>query len=68
METIGDDPIRPKTGPQCIAAPCVQFEKFLFFKMAASKEEINAALFMEEFQKYECLYNKFSKDYKDTKI
>ena len=36
--------------------------------MAASKEEINAALFMDECQKYECLYNKLFKDYKNTKI
>ena len=39
-----------------------------FFKTAASKEEINAGLFMEECQKYECLYNKFSKKDKNTKI
>ncbi|XP_015775504.1 PREDICTED: uncharacterized protein LOC107353677 [Acropora digitifera] len=36
--------------------------------MAASEGEIDAALFMEECQKYDCLYNKFSKDYKNTKI
>ena len=27
--------------------------------------ELNSSLFMEEVQKYECLYNKFSKDYKN---
>lgn len=66
-ETTQNEPIRPKTGPQCILAPSVQLEKFVF-KMAASEGEIDAALFMEECQKYDCLYNKFSKDYKNTKI
>lgn len=33
--------------------------------MAASSEDFNTALFMEEVQRYECLYNKYSKDYKN---
>ena len=66
-ETTQNEPIRPKTGAKCILAPSVQLEKFVF-KMAASEGEIDAALFMEEYQKYDCLYNKFSKDYKNTKI
>ena len=37
--------------------------------MAASKVEprieLNTAIFMEEIQKYDCLYNKFSLDYKE---
>ena len=36
----------------------------IFTKMAATSE-LNSSLFMEEVQKYECLYNKFSKDYKN---
>ena len=39
------------------------------FKMAAStniEKAINLALFMEEVQKYDCLYNKFSREYRDT--
>ena len=63
-ETTQNETIRPKTGPQCILAPSVHLEKFVF-KMAASEGEIDAALFMEECQKYDCLYNKFSKDYKN---
>ena len=54
---IRDDPKRadrPKTGPQCISAPSVQLEKFVF-KMAASEGEIDAALFMEECQKIRLL-------------
>ena len=66
-ETTQNEPIQPKTGLKCILAPSVQLEKFVF-KMAASEGEIDAALFMEECQKYDCLYNKFSKDYKNTKI
>ena len=33
------------------------------FKMASSSE-LNNVVFMEEIQKYDCLYNKFSKNYK----
>ena len=36
--------------------------------MAAITVEFNQALFMEEVQKYECIYNKFSKDYKNKYI
>ena len=36
----------------------------IFIKMAATSE-LNSSLFMEEVQKYECLYNKFSKEYKN---
>ena len=36
----------------------------IFTKMAATSE-LNSSLFMEEVQKYECLYNKLSKDYKN---
>ena len=36
--------------------------------MAATTVEFNQALFMEEVQKYECIYNKFSKDYKNKYI
>ena len=44
-----------------------------FFKMAANtiiEKAIDLALFMEEVQRYDCLYNKFSKEYRDkcTKI
>ena len=38
------------------------------FKMAANtniEKAIDLALFMEEVQKYDCLYNKFSKEYRD---
>ena len=38
------------------------------FKMAANtniENAIDLALFMEEVQKYDCLYNKFSKEYRD---
>ena len=33
------------------------------FRMASSFE-LNTVVFMEEIQKYDCLYNKFIKDYK----
>ena len=36
--------------------------------MAAITAKCNQALFMEEVQKYECIYNKFSKDYKNKYI
>ena len=36
--------------------------------MAAKTVEYNQALFMEEVQKYECIYNKFLKDYKNKYI
>jgi len=38
------------------------------FKMAATmsnKKSLDLALFMEEVQKYDCLYNKFSTEYRD---
>ena len=38
-----------------------------FFKMA-SGGEVNVVFFMEEVQKYDCLYNKYSKSYKDKYI
>ena len=37
-------------------------------KMAAKTVEYNQVLSMEEVQKYECIYNKFSKDYKKKYI
>ena len=37
-------------------------------KKAAKTVEYNQALFMEEVQKYECIYNKFSKDYRNKYI
>ena len=36
--------------------------------MAAITAKFNRALFMEEVQKYECIYNKFSNDYKNEYI
>ena len=38
-----------------------------FFKIA-SDGEVNVVFFMEEVQKYDCLYNKYSKSYKDKYI
>ena len=38
-----------------------------FFKMA-SVGEVNVVFFMEVVQKYDCLYNKYSKSYKDKYI
>ena len=38
-----------------------------FFKMA-SGGEVNVVFFMEEVQKYDCLYNKYNKSYKDKYI
>ena len=37
-------------------------------KMAATTAKFNQALFMEEVQRYECIYDKFSKDYKNKYI
>ena len=34
------------------------------FKMALGSDNFNSDLFIEEIQKYECLYNKLCKDYK----
>ena len=34
----------------------------------ASCGEVNVVFFMEEMQKYDCLYNKYSKSYKDKYI
>ena len=39
----------------------------IFFKMASGRE-VNVVFFMEEVQKYDCLYNKYSKSYKDKYI
>ena len=36
--------------------------------MAAITAKFNQALFMEEVQRYECIYHKFSKDYKNNYI
>ena len=36
--------------------------------MAATNNEFNSSLFMEEVQIYECLYNKFCRDYKNKFI
>ena len=36
--------------------------------MASGSDNFNSALFMEEIQKYECLYNKLCKDYKNKFI
>ena len=36
--------------------------------MAAITAKFNQALFMEEVQRYECIYDKFSKDYKNKSI
>ena len=64
MEKVAQKlPSRICLGPQCISTPSVQFEKFL-----ASKEKINAALLMEECQKYERLYNKFRRTTKTLKL
>ena len=38
-----------------------------FFKMVSDRE-VNVVFFMEEMQKYDCLYNKYSKSYKDKYI
>ena len=38
-----------------------------FFKMASSGE-VNVVFFMEEVQKYDAIYNKYSKSYKDKYI
>ena len=43
----------------------------LVFNMAAEVEsdvECSVASFMEELQRYKCLYNKFSKDYKKKQV
>ena len=34
----------------------------------ASSGEVNVVFFMEEVQKYDCIYNKYSKSYKDKYI
>ena len=34
----------------------------------ASSGEVNVGFFMEEVQKYDCVYNKYSKSYKDKYI
>ena len=36
--------------------------------MAATTAKFNQALFMEEVQRYECIYDKFSKNYKNKYI
>ena len=36
--------------------------------MASGSDSFNSGLFMEEIQKYECLYNKLCKDYKNKFI
>ena len=37
-------------------------------KMAASNDGNNICTFMEEIQKYDCIYNKYSRDYKNKFI
>lgn len=61
METCADDPYDRGDAN-------VSHNPLLYQQNMASRAEPSTSAFMEEVQRYECIYNKFSKDYKNKQV
>ena len=67
METFKSDRkrlMRSECIPEFIVLRPAVISVAYTFKMAVSDDGNNICTFMEEIQKYDCIYNKYSRDYK----
>ena len=66
VETTSRRPQRPKILKRLKFYPTIQFIEPRFRKTKmANRLKFSNGRFMEEVQKYDCLYNKYSKEFKD---